>query len=84
MIDSLDFIDDSLSNYFEGILEFFHGSFQNTFLKILSIFVRLIILINLNTFLINTTSPTPLKKFQGQHVDGLSLIFGVLTLFTNN
>ena len=31
MIDSLDFIDDSFTNYFEGILEFFNVSFQNTF-----------------------------------------------------
>ena len=28
--------------------------------------------------------PDPLKRFQGQHVDGLSLIFGVLTLFASN
>ena len=84
MIDSLAFIDDSLTNYFEGILEFFNGSFQNTFLEIWLIFVRLIIPINLNTFSTNTTSPNPLTKFQGQRVDGLSLIFGVDTLFTNN
>ena len=65
MIDSLDFIDDYLTNYFEGIIAFFDGSFENTFLKILSIFVRLIILMNLNTFLTHTTSPNPLETFKG-------------------
>ena len=59
MIDSLDFIDHSLTKYFEGISEFFNGSFQNTFLNIWSIFVRLIILIKSEHVFNKYNTPEP-------------------------